>query len=257
MNVKNILVVTDNGLQYKKFLLLLNDDVFYKDYNFTFCRSFASEKEKIYEKDLDNLDVINVKEDYNRIISKFDLVISLHCKQLFPSQLVKGIKCINIHPGYNPINRGWYPQVFAINYGNEVGATIHEIDEQLDHGAIIVREKCPIYSWDTSLEVYERILALEIKLLKENLPSLLLGTYETVKPEVEGVLHLRKDFKALCKIDLEEEGSFKTFIDRIRALSHGKYKNAYFIDENGEKVYLSISFEKDISGKELGAKKYK
>lgn len=244
MSAKNILVVTDNGLQYKKFTSLIQSDSIYEDYNFTFCRSFASEKEKIYEKDIDSLDVINVKKDHDYIISKFDLVISLHCKQLFPKQLVDGVRCINVHPGYNPINRGWYPQVFAINYGNDIGATIHEIDEQLDHGGIVVREKCPIYPWDTSLEVYERILDLEMKLLKDNLLTILSGTYSVVQPEIEGKLYLREDFKALCKINLEEKGTFREFINRVRSLSHGAYKNAYFIDENGDKVYLSISLEK-------------
>ena len=244
MPLKNILVITDNGIQYNGFIKLLKEDIFYQDYKFTFCKSFVSEKEKIYEKGLDRLEIIDVKNDFQRIIYDFDLVISLHCKQFFPVQLVKGVKCINIHPGYNPINRGWYPQVFAICYKNEVGATIHEMDELLDHGAIIARKKCLINSWDTSYEVYERILELELMLLRKHLPSILLETYDTIKPEIEGDLYLRKDFKELCKIDLEEEGKFKDFINRIRALSHGIYKNAYFIDENGCKVYLSINLEK-------------
>jgi dTDP-4-amino-4,6-dideoxyglucose formyltransferase len=241
--MQNILVITDNGDQYIGFKKLLKEDFFYKDFKFTFCKSFHSKNVKIYEKGLDNLEIIDVKNDYKKIINDFDLIISLHCKQFFPVQLVKGVKCINVHPGYNPINRGWYPQVFAINYNNEVGATIHEIDELLDHGAIIARKKCQINSWDTSLEVYERILELELKLLKEYLPSILLQQYDTIQPEAEGKLYLRKDFKELCKIDLEEEGKFEDFLNRIRSLSHGRYKNAYFVDKDGNKVYLSINLE--------------
>ena len=74
----------------------MKEDIFYQDYKFTFCKSFVSEKEKIYEKGLDRLEIIDVKNDFKRIINDFDLVISLHCKQFFPVQLVRGVKCINI-----------------------------------------------------------------------------------------------------------------------------------------------------------------
>ena len=40
--------------------------------------------------------------------------ISAHCKQIFPAKLVENVRCYNIHPGYNPYNRGWFPQVFSI-----------------------------------------------------------------------------------------------------------------------------------------------
>jgi methionyl-tRNA formyltransferase len=66
------------------------------------------------------------------IIEKYQLVFSLHCKQIFPSELISNVKCINVHPGYNPLNRGWYPQVFSIIYDLPIGATIHEIDEVVD-----------------------------------------------------------------------------------------------------------------------------
>ena len=132
MPKKRILVVSDNGIQYQRFIGLISNNKRYQHYEFEFKRSFASVRKKIYENNLDNLKEVNVKEDYDKIIQEFDLVISLHCKQFFPPQLVNKIKCINVHPGYNPFNRGWYPQVFAINYGNEVGATIHEMDHEFE-----------------------------------------------------------------------------------------------------------------------------
>ena len=241
---KNILVITDNGIQYRRFLKLVSNNETYSRYKFEFRRSFLSGKNKMYEKNLHNLKEIDVNKSLPTIVADFDLVISLHCKQFFSSQLVNSVKCINIHPGYNPANRGWYPQVFAISNENIIGATIHEIDEKLDHGAIIAREKCAIYSWDTSFEVYERVLELEMKLVSENLLKILEGDYRTITPEIDGKLYLLKDFNELCHIDLNEEGTFKTFINRLRALSHGDYKNAYFFDDNGNKIYLSISLDK-------------
>ncbi len=84
---------------------------------------------------------ICLKECDNSFFDKYILFISLHCKQIFPQRLTDNYRCINIHPGYNPYNRGWFPQVFSILNKNTAGVTIHEIDQELDHGPIIYQEK--------------------------------------------------------------------------------------------------------------------
>lgn len=105
----------------------------------------------------------------------YDLIISLHCYQRFPSFLVQKVECINIHPGLNPYNRGWYPHVFSIVNKLPLGATIHEIDEDIDHGAIIAQHEVSLYSWDTSLTAYDRVVEAELSLIKENLIRLVWG----------------------------------------------------------------------------------
>ena len=85
------------------------------------------------------------------LISEYKLIISAHCKKIFPKKLVESTRCINIHPGYNPYNRGWFPQVFSILNKLPLGATIHEMDEGLDSGDIISQEKVSINSSDDSL----------------------------------------------------------------------------------------------------------
>ena len=94
--------------------------------------------EKVLDKKVFTYD-LRISENLEIIIESYDLVISIHCKQLFPKKMIDNVRCFNVHPGYNPINRGWYPQVFAIINDLEVGATIHEITEDLDGGAIIAR----------------------------------------------------------------------------------------------------------------------
>jgi len=37
----------------------------------------------------------------------------------------------------------------------------------------------------------------------------------------------------------------KDLINRLRALTYPPYKNAYFIDENGEKIYIEIKLSRD------------
>ena len=242
---KNVLIITDNLFIYKKFKAIIKKSDFSKT-NFTykfscnnkdFVKKFKSER---------NFRSIDVKTEFKKIIDRFDLVISVHSKQLFPEELVKNIKCINIHPGFNPYNRGWYPQVFSIINKLPLGATIHEIDVKIDHGRIIDQEEIPLFQWDTSLTAYDRVLQTELLLIEKNIKKIINNTYSVKKIKKEGNLNLKNDFNKLCELNLNEVTSFQTFIDRLRALSHGDYKNAFFIDKkSGKKIFVSINFKLD------------
>jgi methionyl-tRNA formyltransferase len=191
-------------------------------------------------------EAVDLKSQYQEVIQSHDLVISAHCKQIFPSPLVTKRKCINLHPGYNPYNRGWYPQVFSIINGLPSGATIHEIDEELDHGRIIDREKIETRPTDTSLSVYNRVLKLESMLLRRNLSNIINDTYVTFAPEEEGNVNLRGDFDALKEIKLDEVLTFESAINRLRALSHPPFKNAYFIDPlSGQRIWIETNLGTD------------
>ncbi len=197
---------------------------------------------------LGDVTVVDLRDEtaVSDIIINYDLVISAHCKQLFPPNLVNSVRCINVHPGYNPINRGWYPQVFAILDNVPIGATIHEMDEELDHGAIIAREMVPKFSWDTSLTLYNRVVDKELELLGKYFNKIISGEYNTLTPTEEGRLFLKKDFNKLLQLDLEQTSTVENVINTLRALTHGEYKNAYFIDKHtGRKVYVSIQLSLD------------
>lgn len=173
----------------------------------------------------------------------FDLIFSIHCKQIFPAELVESTLCVNLHPGLNPHNRGWYPQVFSILNGKPSGATLHVMDAQVDHGGIIDQLPVPVRSSDTSLEVYERVLQAERVLLGRNLLPLLRGEFTAVAADQEGNYNSIQDFKSLCRLDRNAVGSLGEHIDLLRALSHGTFKNAFFIDEQGRKVFVRLALE--------------
>jgi len=243
LKYRKALVISDNTFLIKEFHQLMssyNDVVV--DYSCTRSNSALLNDTTLPVK----IQPVDVKSEYSDIAVKYDLIFSLHCKQLFPAQLVAKVKCINVHPGYNPNNRGWFPQVFSILNKLPVGATIHEIDEQLDHGAIIARREVEMNVWDTSSDIYTRVQQAEVELLKENIATILQGTYKTIKPEEEGNVNLKKDFNSLCKLDLDKEMTLGHAIDLLRALTHDKYANAYFMDpKTGSKVYVKISLEKE------------
>lgn len=188
---------------------------------------------------------INMKDpkSISEVKGRFDLIFSLHCKQIFPAELVRSMPCINVHPGLNPFNRGWYPQVFSIINNNPIGATIHLMDEYVDHGDIIDQEEVEVLSSDTSLDIYERVLDAEKRLLSKNMRSIISLVFDHTPPCSEGNYNSIEDFRSICKLDLDSIGSLREHINLLRALSHGEFKNAYFYDEFGKRIYIRVILE--------------
>lgn len=188
-----------------------------------------------------SVQILDLKTSADDIVRMYRLAISIHCKQLFPRAIYSTIPCVNVHPGYNPETRGWFPQVWAILHGKKLGFTIHLMDDKIDHGDIIDRKEVQLHNWDTSESAYKRVIDAEIEWLRLNFNYLLSGHYDIKKMEHDGLLYQKKDFDALCNLDLREVGEFGYFINKLRALSFNGHNNAYFIDEStGKKIYVHL-----------------
>lgn len=233
-----ILVLTDNPYLLNGFKFIVED--IRSDHEFVY-RCSPTNKSMSDVRSNDMVEPIDVKTNVAFICSTFDLVISLHCKQIFPANLVHGVRCVNVHPGLNPYNRGWYPQVFSIINGLPAGATIHEIDEELDHGMIIAQREVRIESWDTSASLYSKVVQTELDLVREYLLEIIGNEYEKQAPTFEGNINLKKDFDDLLKIDLKKTATYGDVINHLRAVTFEGYRNAFFLDENGQKVYVEIT----------------
>ena len=192
---------------------------------------------------------INVKdpEVVARIARDYDLIFSLHCKQIFPAQLVESVRCVNFHPGVNPYNRGWFPQAFSIVNGLPIGATIHLMDADVDHGEIIAQQRVEIGVADTSLEVYRKVIQAEKELIRLHIFDIIEGTFSSSVPREEGNYNGIKDYRAMCVLNLDSVGSLGEHLNLLRATTHGSFKNAHFVDANGKKYYVRISIEEDLS----------
>lgn len=92
---------------------------------------------------------------YMRLLSK-DFV------RAFPNRIV------NIHPSLLPAFPGLDAQRQAIDYGVKVsGCTVHFVDEDLDHGAIILQKAIEVANEDTAETLSARILKYEHELYVE------------------------------------------------------------------------------------------
>jgi len=75
-------------------------------------------------------------------------------------------RVLNTHPSLLPAFRGAHAVREALGYGVAVtGCTVHLVDEQVDHGPILVQEAVPVLADDTEERLHERIKSVEHRLL--------------------------------------------------------------------------------------------
>ena len=87
-------------------------------------------------------------------------------------------KILNIHPSLLPSFPGLEAQQQAFAYGVKVtGCTVHLVDEELDHGAIIVQKTVPVLDSDDEHTLAERILEQEHIAYSEAIRIVLAGNY--------------------------------------------------------------------------------
>jgi phosphoribosylglycinamide formyltransferase-1 len=102
--------------------------------------------------------------------------------QAFPQRI------LNIHPSLLPAFPGLDAQQQAFDYGVKLaGCTVHFVDEQLDHGVIILQRAVPVGEREDAHALSERILAEEHIAYTEAIARVLSGDYV-----VDGRRYVRK-----------------------------------------------------------------
>ena len=88
-------------------------------------------------------------------------------------------RILNIHPSLLPSFPGLEAQEQAFAYGVKVtGCTVHFVDEELDHGAIIVQKTIPVLDTDDEHTLAARILEQEHMAYSEAINIVLAAGYE-------------------------------------------------------------------------------
>lgn len=142
---------------------------------------------------------------------KPELIISYSAPQVFKEKLLsippRGV--INVHGSYLPEYRGCLPSFWQL-YKNEkyAGATVHYMNEKIDDGDIIVREKVDISNCKSVFEVINLTKQLGGRLLVQAVKKIKEGNFETIKndasagqyyswPTIEDAKNFRKQGKRL------------------------------------------------------------
>jgi phosphoribosylglycinamide formyltransferase-1 len=114
---------------------------------------------------------------------KVDLVCMAGYMRLLSPWFVQQFpqKILNIHPSLLPAFPGLEAQEQAFAYGVKVaGCTVHFVDEELDHGAIIVQKAVNVLDSDDEHSLAARILEQEHIAYTEAINIVLEGNFEIV-----------------------------------------------------------------------------
>jgi phosphoribosylglycinamide formyltransferase 1 len=129
------------------------------------------------------------REDHDREVvtalqqHKVDLVCIAGYMRLLSPWFVKQFphKILNIHPSLLPAFPGLEAQEQAFAYGVKVaGCTVHFVDEELDHGPIIVQKGVTVLDTDDEHSLAARILEQEHIAYSEAINLVLGGKYRVV-----------------------------------------------------------------------------
>ena len=114
---------------------------------------------------------------------KVDLVCLAGYMRLLSRGFIQAFqqRILNIHPSLLPAFPGLDAQLQAFEYGVQVtGCTVHFVDEQLDHGPIILQRSIPVLEADDSHTLAARILEQEHIAYAEAIARVLSGKYEVI-----------------------------------------------------------------------------
>ena len=115
-------------------------------------------------------------------------------------------RIINIHPALLPSFRGAHGQQQALDAGVKVaGCTTHFVDEEVDHGPIILQAAVPIRPDDTEASLSSRILNVEHQLLPRTVHLL-----EQEKVHLDG-----------RRVRIDADSSWKTVLPRLPDVLYG------------------------------------
>jgi phosphoribosylglycinamide formyltransferase-1 len=135
--------------------------------------TYVSKGRKRAEHDADVLKCLNEHQVELVILAGYMRLLSPEFVRAYPQ------KIINIHPSLLPAFPGLDAQEQALIYGAKVaGCTVHFVDEELDHGVIILQRTVPVLDTDDAHHLSERILEEEHIAYTEAIARVISGEYE-------------------------------------------------------------------------------
>jgi len=126
------------------------------------------------------------REEYDRKVvavleeKGVDLVCLAGFMRILSSYFVQRFRnrILNIHPALLPAFIGLEAQKQALEWGVKIsGCTVHIVDEQVDHGPIVVQTAVPVLDNDTEETLAARILKEEHRIYTEAINIMLAGKW--------------------------------------------------------------------------------
>jgi len=195
----------------------------------------------------------SIKDDYQRVIDcNPDIIITCAYGQFIPKEVLDcpRLGSINVHASLLPKFRGGAPIHKSIITGEEkTGVTIMYMDQKMDSGDIISQEETTIMDSDNLETVHDRLSIIGKNLLLKTLPSIIDGSNDRVKQELDKVTYAYNIKREEEHIDFTKNA--REVFNLIRGLS--PVPGAYtIIDDKEMKVYASLISNRTFKDKKCG-----
>ena len=149
----------------------------------------------------------------------------------------------NLHASLLPQYRGAAPINFAILNGEtETGLTTFFLNEEIDKGAVIMREKVAIRPDETAGELHDELMLLGNKVVVETIKKIEAGEVEAqtqdTLAEGQELKPAPKISKEFCNIDWHQD--CQTVYNHIRGLSPYPAAHTQLVSEEDERIEMKV-----------------
>ncbi len=133
-----------------------------------------------------------------------DLIAVVAYGKLLPKEILElpPLGCVNVHGSLLPKYRGCAPIQWAVLNGDRVtGVSTMYLSERMDAGNVIFSEETEIGEFETSGELFDRLMEMGAQLLVRTLAAIEAGTASRKPQNEEEACGTRMLDKSLCPID--------------------------------------------------------
>lgn len=182
--------------------------------------------------------------------AKYEFMVVAAYGKILPASVLsitKG-KNLNVHPSLLPRYRGTSPvesQILADE--KNVGVSVILMDEQMDHGPVVVKERIEIPEWPIARDTLnERLWHAGGKLLADSLPAWLSGTILPTPQNHTDATFTKKMDKEDGLVDLGADGR-KNY---LKYLAYEGWPGTYFfVQKDDKQVRVKITKASFVNGK--------
>lgn len=168
----------------------------------------------------------------------FDFFVVIAYGKILPEEIIKIPKhgTLNIHPSLLPELRGPSPIITAIlEDKKETGVSIMLMDEQMDHGPILLQKKYVVSEWPQESILEKELANMGADLLIQALQNI---QEEEIKPKEQDHLkatYCRKIEKSDGFINLADD----PYLNFRKFQAFHRWPRVYFLDKNGKRVIIT------------------
>ncbi|MFA6340804.1 MAG: methionyl-tRNA formyltransferase [Candidatus Paceibacterota bacterium] len=191
---------------------------------------------------IEYIEAVKLKdESFLEKMREYDLFMVASYGKMIPKVLIDipKYKILNIHPSLLPKYRGPSPlQGQVLNDERKVGVSIMLVDEEMDHGAVVIQRQVDIKDWPIGFNALSEILAKEGSLLlSEVLADWIKGKIKAKDQDHAKATFTKKIEKQDGLLDLNAD-AYKNY---LKYLAYEEWPGTFFdAERNGKKIRVII-----------------